>query len=244
MSEAPKKKRRPRLRRAALFILVVALVFAGHQALFHPKTPLSPAWNPVLPFDLADPKTPLSTWKLERALVSQSACQDALATGAGFSVLPDLEHSEVCHIRPRVQLQAIGEAAVTPVETRCQTALRIAAWSTLGVQPAAESHLGSRVASIRHASSYNCRHMRTSNGTNGRMSTHATADAIDVTGFTLTDGRAIDLLKGWDDPVTGPFLKEVRDQACTWFGTVLGPDFNRLHADHFHLQNRGWGTCR
>jgi hypothetical protein len=36
----------------------------------------------------------------------------------------------------------------------------------------------------------------------------------------------------------------VRDSACVWFKTALGPEFNDLHKDHFHLQSRGFGTCR
>ena len=38
-----------------------------------------------------------------------------------------------------------------------------------------------------------------------------------------------------------------RDAACEVFGTVLSPDYNAAHADHFHLDQevRGWGgVCR
>ena len=31
------------------------------------------------------------------------------------------------------------------------------------------------------------------------------------------------------------FLRKVRGEACDRFGTVLGPGYNRDHADHFHL---------
>jgi hypothetical protein len=39
----------------------------------------------------------------------------------------------------------------------------------------------------------------------------------------------------------------VRDKACDAFGTVLSPDYNAAHADHFHLDqaDRGYGAfCR
>jgi hypothetical protein len=39
-------------------------------------------------------------------------------------------------------------------------------------------------------------------------------------------------------------MKVVHRPACRWFPLVLGPDYNNLHADHFHLQVRGWGFCR
>lgn len=77
------------------------------------------------------------------------------------------------------------------------------------------------------------------------MSTHATADAIDITGFGLADGREISLIDDWDgDDAKAAFLRAARESACRWFVTVLSPDYNALHADHFHLQSKGWGACR
>ena len=45
------------------------------------------------------------------------------------------------------------------------------------------------------------------------------------------------------------FLREVRDGACDLFATVLSPDYNAAHADHFHLDQAargaiGWRGCR
>jgi hypothetical protein len=131
------------------------------------------------------------------------------------------------------------------VETRCQIALRIAMWEEHSLQPAARAHLGEPLARITHMSSYSCRPIRTTRGQAQRMSTHSTADAIDISGFVTQSGRRITLLEGWDGaPDEAAFLRAVRDGACDWFKTVLGPEYNRLHADHFHLQNVGWGTCR
>ena len=118
-------------------------------------------------------------------------------------------------------------------------------WEEHSVQPAAQEMLGRQVREIRHIGSYNCRQMRTSSGLSQRMSTHATASAIDVAGFQLDDGRVIRLISDWEgDDATAAFLRGVRDGACGWFGLTLSPDFNRLHADHFHLQSSGWGGCR
>ena len=77
------------------------------------------------------------------------------------------------------------------------------------------------------------------------MSTHATADAVDITGFRFADGRQLRLISDWDSSGRdAAFLRAARDGACDWFGLTLSPDFNALHADHFHLQARGWGGCR
>ena len=39
-------------------------------------------------------------------------------------------------------------------------------------------------------------------------------------------------------PITDPkslFVKHVHDAACKDFGTVLGPEANEAHKNHFHL---------
>jgi hypothetical protein len=35
--------------------------------------------------------------------------------------------------------------------------------------------------------------------------------------------------------VSSAFLHQAHDNACGIFGTVLGPDTNDAHRDHFHL---------
>lgn len=226
-------------------MVLLGIGVGGWQALVHPGTPLPREWNPLRPLEVVLPMTALTPWKLTRALAEDSACLAALQTGAVAQVLPDFEHSARCHIRPQVNLRSVGAARLTPVRTRCQTALRMAMWERHGIQPAALRHLGQEVGEIRHFSSYNCRAMRTTGGGTGRMSTHATADSIDIAGFTLRDGTSVSLLQDWEgDGPRAAFLREVRDSACDWFRVTLGPEYNRLHADHFHLQHTGWGLCR
>jgi hypothetical protein len=222
------------------------VLLGGDFLLRSPRTPLPPQWNPLAPLRLADPETPVTHWKLSQALGSEAACRAALTeAGASAEALPDLEDGPLCHIRQRVSLAAVGEARLSPVETRCQVALRLAYWERHGLQPAAAAHLGARVAEIEHLSSYSCREMRVAGGAGGRMSLHATAEAIDVTGFRLDNGRRITLAAGWEGGADeAAFLRAARDSACRWFATTLGPEYNALHADHFHLQSRGWGLCR
>lgn len=132
-----------------------------------------------------------------------------------------------------------------PLETSCAIALRLAMWEHHTVQPAAAAQFGVAVTRLRHQSSYNCRPIRTTSGDGQRLSTHATAEAIDIAGVTLADGRQLELRGNWDG--TSPeaqFFRTLRDGGCDWFVTVLGPEFNALHADHFHMQSVGWGTCR
>ena len=63
--------------------------------------------------------------------------------------------------------------------------------------------------------------------------------------FTLVDGRRITVLKHWlDDGVDGQFLRAVHRRACRYFRVVLGPAYNDLHKDHFHLDRGILATCR
>ena len=113
------------------------------------------------------------------------------------------------------------------------------------LQPAAHVHFDAELDRIDHIGSYNCRPLRTSSGESGRWSTHATADAIDVSGFRFSDGTRLRLIDDWDaGGAAQSFLTQARDGACDWFRATLSPDYNSLHADHFHLQSRGWGLCR
>ena len=115
-------------------------------------------------------------------------------------------------------------------------------WEQHDLQPSAQELFRSSLSQIDHIGSYNCRRIR---GSSNRWSTHATADAIDVSGFRLEDGTRLKLIDDWDDGgPKGEFLRRARDSACDWFRVTLSPDYNSLHADHFHIQSSGWGLCR
>ena len=52
----------------------------------------------------------------------------------------------------------------------------------------------------------------------------------------LADGRRISVRDDWaGDDHEARFLRAVRSSACTMFSTVLSPDYNAAHADHFHF---------
>ena len=53
------------------------------------------------------------------------------------------------------------------------------------------------------------------------------------------------MLDGWNGRADERrFLRIVHQSACKRFGTVLGPDYNAAHANHFHVETRGRGFCR
>ena len=119
-------------------------------------------------------------------------------------------------------------------------------WRRDSVQPAAQEIFGQDVARIEHFGSFSCR--RLYGRDEGPWSEHATGNAIDIAGFVLEDGTRIAIVNHWDtEDERSQFLREVRDGACVAFGTVLSPDYNEAHRDHFHLdqESRGFGgVCR
>ena len=239
-------KRRPVIHWAALFCFIFGgIALGGWQLMVHPQTPVPNGWNPVTPLVVSDPTTRLTRWKLAQALADDQTCLAALGTGAQVQRKPDLVETVQCGIVPQVVMTGAAGATLAAVNTRCQTALRLTMWTHHSLQPAAKEIFGQEIAQIAHFSSYSCRAMRTTVGNTQRMSTHATADAIDISGFVLVDGTVVDLLHDWNGSAQkARFLRRANTSACGWFGLTLGPAYNSLHADHFHLQNRGSGLCR
>ena len=137
-------------------------------------------------------------------------------------------------------------ASVAP---SCAVVTGLALWEWQVVQPAARRFLGSGVSSIGHFGSYSCR--RLYGASEGQWSEHATGNAIDIASFTLEDGKTVSVLADWNKGSADEqaFLRAVRDGACDLFATVLSPDYNAAHANHFHLDQAqrgatGWRACR
>ncbi len=146
---------------------------------------------------------------------------------------------EAYHIEKSGEHSLTG-SSVYPM--RCELASGAHIWIT-SIDARARSELGSGLARVHHVGTYSCRRMY--NRKRGKMSKHAYAQAWDVTGFELEDGRVISVLKHWEK--RGPkrnFLRAVRDDACRIFNVVLGPDYNAAHRDHFHVDMGGGVACR
>jgi hypothetical protein len=129
------------------------------------------------------------------------------------------------------------------VRITCPLAAALLMWERHVVVPAAEEHLGSPVVRIRHFGTYACRNVN--HAESGPRSQHATANAIDIQGFDLADGRRITLSANWGkDSAEARFLEAVHNGGCGIFSGALGPGYNALHADHFHFDMGRWGVCR
>ncbi len=112
--------------------------------------------------------------------------------------------------------------------------LATAKWVETVVQPAARKHFGSDIVKLRVAASFAC---RTRNGVKGaKLSEHGYGNAIDISVFTLANGKKVSVASGWKGKrAERQFLRDVNAGACTYFTTVLGPKADRHHQDHFHF---------
>ena len=141
-----------------------------------------------------------------------------------------------------VQLIDVGVPVTGLTAMRCGLAEAFTGWVRHAVAPAARQMLGSDLVRVETFGTYSCRNVA---GT-ARLSGHAQANAVDVSGFVLEDGRRITVLRDWrsDDDRVRQFLQAVHTSACRRFGTVLSPDYNAAHANHLHLEDDHAHFCR
>lgn len=177
-------------------------------------------------------------------------CRALLAAAGSVSrPAPDRVVTDSCGFRDGTFIVGDHSAAPSPagLVTSCPVAAALFVWKR-ELQQEARRLLGSEVRRLLHAGSFSCR--RLYGRSSGQWSEHATADALDILGFELTDGRTLSVLRDWqDEGATGTFLRSARDKACRSFTTVLSPDYNAAHRDHLHLGTAdrgpsGWRACR
>ncbi|WP_374406127.1 extensin family protein [Pelagerythrobacter sp.] len=194
------------------------------------------------------PATPASGNTIPASREARQCLAELGATGAGFTPLPDRYAGQGCSLLNTVNLTRLpGDAGSFSVSNlgpvTCPTAEAFTAWVRYGVDRAARVYLNSPIVQVETMGSYACRNVAGSS----RRSAHASADAIDVAAFHLADGRRVSVLDDWDDGTSAEreFLRVVQRSACKRFRTVLGPEYNAAHRNHFHVERGGdGGFCR
>ena len=186
----------------------------------------------------------------EEVTAVTAACMQVLReAGVEVERAPDRDDGGFCVVRGAVRITG---GAVTPLPgnpvLQCPLAVRYVIWERQVLQPAAEATFGSRVAGLNDVGSYSCRRIYGQTDPKARPSEHARANALDIGGVTLEDGRRVSVLEDW--PADGPrgpegrrFLTRVREGACRVFSTVLGPGYNAAHANHLHLDGAPRPLC-
>lgn len=151
---------------------------------------------------------------------------------------------EGCGIEEAVRLKSVSGVTLSqPALMDCPTARALKRWTNQGAKPAVRK-TGGALASYRVAAHFACRTRNNQPG--ARISEHGRGKAIDISGFVLADGTTLTVLDDWNSR-DNRALKQMHKAACGPFGTVLGPNSDRFHRDHFHFdtaRHRGGAYCR
>jgi hypothetical protein len=257
---------------------------------------------------------PPDVWSDTQVIAALRDCLRLLAPIAAEVEVSEPLKQDQCGAPAPVLVRRIGSGAnkveiSPPAVVNCPMVVGLHTWVEKTLQPAAQEAFGARIARLRGVSGYACRNRVGSHSHTDRLSEHAFANAIDISGFVTTDGRTIDVAASWgptareeaqrlaaartkenalaadktpeagrqrdhkisaiaasdrprpmslqtvelqgrairtsdinaprrEDAAKSPeaqFLRRLHRSACDVFGTVLGPEANAAHRDHFHL---------
>jgi hypothetical protein len=236
--------------RALLFVLLVLGASATAWFTHGTHWQLPPQLNPWAPLVIEEPPNWLTRHKLRRLDDDPAACLRTLEQAQmRAEPLPDREAAPGCPLRNVVLVRQTRAQLNAAFSLSCRAAVSLALWEQHVMVPEAERLLGSAVRQIDHFGSFACRNVYGREG--GRLSQHASADALDIAGFRLQDGRRITVARHWRaegtegaDAAEAQFLRTVHQGACRFFDGVFGPDYNQAHADHLHLDRGPFRLCR
>lgn len=184
---------------------------------------------------LPRPRPPLVPVVMNTPQARQEAmvCRDPRLTG---DPRPDIVDTDrlACGIDDPVSITSIAGIRLSqPALLGCPTARRLADWLTGVVRAESLEQLQSPVTEVWVMGSYACRNRN--NVAGGRLSEHARGRAVDIGGFTLANGQRITVARDWGSNPKGDFLRRIWRKGCGAFHTVLGPNADRHHHDHLHL---------
>jgi hypothetical protein len=232
---------RPRARSAWLFVLLaVAVFFIMRQGL------IPPALSPLPALDLSVPNAWFVDWRIAEVGRDRALCHRVLRppviSAQAVSANPI---KNGCGWENAVRISSAGGASLSVGTVSCEVAAGIAMWIAHDVQSVAQEIFGSRVRSVQHMGTYACRNVIGRKWWYPSRSQHATANALDVSAFTLANGRQISVARHWSG--TGPearFLREIHARACRYFRVAIGPEYNAFHRDHFHYDRGSLSRCK
>jgi hypothetical protein len=176
------------------------------------------------------------------------SCEDELkGLGVQFEPLEPIRSEAACGAERPLKVSSVAGLELKPaITTRCEPARALAVWTRDVLIPSAKLHLKAKPDALTTGDSYQCR-TRRGDG-EFKVSEHAYANAIDISGVTFADHAAVPVMdRSGSADDAGPFQAAIRGGACAYFTTVLGPGANSAHADHLHFdmiqRKNGYRIC-
>lgn len=193
---------------------------------------------PVEAEPVAEPEPTPEPEEVADDRIYQTACPALISGAVVAKMLPPIAEG-VCMAQSPLEVTALNVGGKTveltsPIQTNCEMATALVDWAG-DVDAYAKAALDSELVALQTGTSFMCR-ARVGGGEQF-TSEHGFANAVDLVGFTLADGRSIVVEDDWL-PATTPEAKLLRQShgaACGKFTTVLGPEANADHEDHLHL---------
>ena len=204
---------------------------------------LPPQHNPFTPLSIDHPLGLGTSHKLSRFDDQTGECFAFLDDARiEYTRLPEAEPGEACGFYAALTLDQSALPYSAGLHMTCPLTSALAVWERQSLIPRAINTFEPPPVEVLSFGSYSCR--RLYGRSSGRYSEHASGNAIDIEGIRLADGTRITVAEHWgENSQEGRLLKHLRDDACRIFGTVLGPDYNDAHADHFHFDMSQTGIC-
>jgi hypothetical protein len=211
---------------------------------FYAVRQIPPQHAPWGPISLEYPVGLATHMKLRRLTVDEAACTAALVTASDLQTRPAAADAgtDQCPLTSAVAFERSTVSYGGEFAASCSLAAALYVWEREVLVPAAQAHLNTSVARIDQIGSFACRNIY--NRDAGRLSEHASANALDITGFRLANGTRVSVLTDWgQDTDEGRFLDALVEGSCPIFSGVLTPAYNRAHRDHLHLDMGPYRIC-
>ncbi|MDZ7575567.1 MAG: extensin family protein [Pseudotabrizicola sp.] len=173
----------------------------------------------------------------KQGVVSQKGAVCGDPSIKGETLAPITSRVQGCGIANPVRINSVAGVRLSQAATvDCDTARALKTWIERGLVPA---YGKGRVVQLQVAGHYVC---RTRNHRSGaKVSEHGRGRAIDISGFTFSDGKSVSVLRNFDST-----MRKAHKSACGIFKTTLGPGSDGMHEDHLHydVAQRSSSYCR
>jgi hypothetical protein len=233
-------------RGSRVLLAPILLAVVGCIALMFRLGLIPPALNPLPAIDLDERNAWFVDWRLAALKYNPDLCKRVLISPhIDAQPIVDSPLHSGCGWTNAVRMMRAGSVHVAFDKITCESAAALTLWLEHDVQQAAHEIFGLSIASVRSLGTYSCRNIVGNPLAKSWRSEHATANAVDIGGFTLSNGRQVSVRAQWHgDSAEALFLRTAHDRACRYFHVVLGPDYNQAHYDHFHLDRGPFWRCK